>query len=407
MSGRRIGLCLLLLMTVAFSGCKKPIPEPDYGRPLPEGAFGLRRIMDQSQWPDLTPVIRQLTDSNFRGAAERSLRWYGYPSSKAYFPSGPISLAHAQASMYALLNLPQDAAGAEATIRSDFDIWESVGWDGSGVVLFTGYYTPIFRGSRSRTAEYKYPIYQRPPDLVSDPVTGETRGRQTSAGIVPYPTRAQIENSRMLAGRELVYLASRLDAYVVEVNGSAKFQMTDGSTMYVGYAGTNGHEYTSVGGQLVKDGKLSANRVSLPAIREYFLAHPNELDDYIRRNDRFIFFREYTGDNWPAGSLGFRATSMRTLATDKAIFPRGCAVLVNTRVPSGLGDRQFDQLMLDQDTGGAIRAAGRADIYMGIGPDAERSAGRQSTEGRMYYLLLKPEKVVDWYNRMSMDAKTK
>src|SRR5690606_1158857 len=109
------------------------------------------------------------------------------------------------------LNLPADDASAEAVLRDDFDVWESVGWDGSGTVLFTGYYSPIFKASRTRTSEYRFPLYQRPPDLVSDPSTGQTLGRQTSQGIVPYPTRSQIESSMMLAGRELVYLPSRLD----------------------------------------------------------------------------------------------------------------------------------------------------------------------------------------------------
>jgi len=402
MTLRRFVTCVLMLTVAGLSGCKKPIPpEPDYGRPLPEGAFGLRRIMDPAKWPDIRPVVRQLHDGDFRAAAERSLKWYNYPSSKVHFPSGPISLDHARTSMYALLNLPRDSSSAERQIREDFDVWESVGWDGSGAVLFTGYYSPIFKASRTRTAEFRFPVYQRPPDLVSDPVTGKTLGRQTSAGLVPYPSRAQIESGMLLAGRELVYFTSRLDAYIVEVNGSAKLEMTDGSIMYIGYSGTNGHDYTSIGKLMVEAGVIGSNQLSLPTIRDYFTKNPNELDSYIRRNDRFVFFREYTGDLWPAGSMGFQVTPMRTLATDKDIFPRGCAVLVDTRFPAAIGDRPFAQLMVDQDTGGAIRAAGRGDIYVGIGPQAERLAGRQTYEGKMYYLLLKPEKVQAWFERMS------
>lgn len=401
----RLGLALMVLAASALAGCQRPMPvEPDYARPLPEGAFGLRRITDPAQWPDLGPVVRQLHDPGFREAAQRSLRWYGYPSSKAYFPAGPISLVHARASMYALLHLPSDPAATEQALRDDFDVWQSVGWDGSGAVLFTGYFTPIFKASRTRTSEYRFPLYQRPPDLVTDPVTGKTLGRQTSAGTMPYPTRSQIESSMMLAGRELVYLPSRLDAYIIEVNGSAKLELVGGGVMYVGYAGTNGHEYTSIGRLMIDEGVISPGQLSLPGIREYFAAHPYELEDYIRRNDRFVFFREYTGDNWPAGSMGFKVTPMRTLATDKDIFPRGCAVFVDTRFPGAIGDRDLRQLMLDQDTGGAIRAAGRADIYVGIGPQAERLAGRQLAEGRMYYLLLKPQKVQAWYERMAADS---
>src|SRR5690606_10776503 len=144
----------------------KPMPpEPDYARPLPEGAFGLRRIMDPSHWPDLRPVVRQSRHRAVRTAAERSLRWHNYASARAFFPVGPSSLDHARASTYALRNLPAGDASAEAVLRDDFDVWESVGWDGSGTVLFTGYYSPIFKASRTRTSEYRFPLYQRPPDL--------------------------------------------------------------------------------------------------------------------------------------------------------------------------------------------------------------------------------------------------
>jgi membrane-bound lytic murein transglycosylase A len=177
--------------------------------------------------------------------------------------------------------------------------------------------------------------------------------------------------------------------------------MTDGSIMYVGYAGNNGYEYTSIGRELVADGKISADRLSLPTLRNYFRDHPEELDGYIQRNDRFVFFREYDGNLWPAGSLGFKVTPGRSLATDKAIFPRGCVVLVTTdKAPTGGWALPPSQLMLDQDTGGAIRAPGRGDIYYGIGPTAEASAGRQAAEGRMYYLLLKRDRVQAWYDRM-------
>ena len=125
----------------------------------------------------------------------------------------------------------------------------------------------------------------------------------------------------------------------------------------------------------------------MPAIRRYFREHPGELDGYIQRNDRFVFFQAYDGTRWPAGSLGFKVTPGRTLATDKAVYPRGGAVLVSTTTPDG---ERFDRLMLDQDTGGAIRAPGRADIYFGVGRDAEELAGSMAAEGRLYYLFLKP-----------------
>ena len=248
-----------------------------------------------------------------------------------------------------------------------------------------------------------YPLYKRPADLVVDPTTGETRGRMVNGTVQTYPTRAQIESSNMLAGTEFIWLRDPLDAYIIQVNGSAKLTMTDGSTRYIGFAGTNGAQYTSVGKLLVEDEKIDANHLSLPTLREYFHQHPEDLAKYTQRNDRYVFFQDYGANLWPAGSLGLKVTPFRTLATDKTIFPRGCLALSQTNVPSGADDqmRLFDQFMLDQDAGGAIRAAGRSDIYMGVGTDAELLAGRQFSEGRLYYFFLKPERVAAWKAQFS------
>ncbi len=389
----RGSLSVLCLIAVFLTGCKKPVAsvdEPDYNQALPPGAFGLRQITDPARLPDLSPVAAQLRDSGVQQALQRSLRWFAIPSTQQFFPVGDlISHAHAHASVYALSQVT-----SLDELRREFDVWESVGWNGRGEVLYTAYYSPEFRASLTPTGPYQHPLYKRPSDLQTDPVTGDVLGT--------YPTRAQLEASGRLRGLELVYLPSALDAYIIQVNGSAKLTLTDGRVLYVGYAGTNGHEYTSLANEMIDDGKLSETGANLPAIKRYFQQHPHELDEYVRRNDRFVFFRTYDGSTWPAGSLGFRVTPMRTLATDKDIFPRGCAVLVDTTFPDPVGgDRPFRQLMFDQDTGGAIRAAGRGDIYVGIGARAENLAGRQKAPGRLYYLLLKPQRVQYWHDRMS------
>ncbi|MEM9791184.1 MAG: MltA domain-containing protein, partial [Planctomycetota bacterium] len=295
------------------------------------------------------------------------------------------------------------AAVREQRLEQDFDVWQTVGWDGSGDVLFTAYHSPIFDASLTPTPRFRYPIYTRPADLVTDPNTGVVYGRATPAGSVEpfqqYPTRADLAASGELNGLELAYLSSALDAYLIQLNGSAKLTLTDGSTMHVGYAGTNGRPYTSVAQALIADGHLAEGEANLPNLRRL---DDGLLAEYINRNERFVFLQPYQGDNWPAGSMGFRVTPMRSLATDKAIFPRGSAVLVDTSFPTpGGGTRPFGQLMLDQDTGGAIRAAGRADIYTGIGDDAEDLAGRQKTDGTFYYLLLTPDAARRWHRQMT------
>jgi membrane-bound lytic murein transglycosylase A len=380
--------------------------RPELRRTPAARAVGLRKITDPARLPDLQRVAIQFYDPGFQEALGHSINWFAIPSTTYHYPSGPITHEQAWASVVALRELAEGGRPHEqlvATLRQKFDIYESIGWDGPGEVLFTGYYAPQFQASYTRRGLFQHPIYTRPADLITDPLSGEVVGRRIGNRVVPYPTRAQIEQNNVLAGKELAYLPSRLDAYTIEVNGSAKLRMTDGSELYVGYAGTNGHDYVSIGKRLVADGKIDEDKLSMPAIRRYFAQHPGELEHYIRQNPRMVFFKEYDGGNWPAGSLGVPVTTMRSLATDKSIFPRGSAVLVETMMPQagpGGARRPFHQLMLDQDTGGAIRAAGRADIFCGIGAAAEQTAGNLIATGRMYYLLLKPQYIAEYRDQL-------
>jgi membrane-bound lytic murein transglycosylase A len=276
-----------------------------------------------------------------------------------------------------------------------------VGYNGEGIVLFTGYYSPIFHASKTRTAEYSFPLYKRPADLVTDPKTGEPKGRKMANGTVgPYPTRKEIESTHMLQGTELVWLRDALDAYIIQVNGSAKLLMPDDTVMFVGYAGKTDRPYKGLGQSMVDAGLVKANELSLPAIRRAYHDNPQRVIDLMQQNESYVFFQVYDDTKWPSGSLGVKVSPESTLATDKKIYPRGGVVMVDTQaVTISAGKRKFQRFMLDQDTGGAIQAPGRADIYMGWGSSAEILAGGQYAEGRLYYFFLKPENV-DEYLKM-------
>jgi membrane-bound lytic murein transglycosylase A len=251
----------------------------------------------------------------------------------------------------------------------------------------------VFNASKTRTAEYRFPLYKRPADLATDPKTGEPLGRKLPDGsIVPYYTRGEIEDSQMFAGNELVWLDDALSAYIVHINGSAKLRMTDGSELYIGYNGKTDRPYYGLGKSLVEAGVIPASELSLPRIRRAYRENPDQVIQLMNRNECYVFFTEYGADKWPAGSLGVRVSPETTLATDKKIYPRGGLLIVDTEaVTLSMGRKRFLRFMLDQDTGGAIRAPGRADIFMGIGGTAEILAGGQYAEGRLYYLFLKPE----------------
>jgi membrane-bound lytic murein transglycosylase A len=196
-----------------------------------------------------------------------------------------------------------------------------------------------------------------------------------------------------LRGLELVWLRDRLQAYLVQVQGSARLQLTDGTQISVGYAGRTEYPYVSLGRELVNAGKIPVENLSLPLVIQYFQAHPGELDEYLPRNDRFVFFKETTGT--PAtGSLGVPVTAERSIATDKYLMPPGALALIQTEIPQPnaqgqLTPQRASRYLLDQDTGGAIQGAGRVDIFMGTGTQAGDRAGLIHAPGQLYYLLLK------------------
>jgi membrane-bound lytic murein transglycosylase A len=279
-----------------------------------------------------------------------------------------------------------DPSQLQIAVLREFDFYQAIGTDGAGAVEFTGYFEPTYRASRVRTAEYQYPLYRLPPNLAQ--------------WVQPHPTRLQLEgtdglqgSAGLLRGLELVWLSDRLEAFLVQVQGSARLQLTDGSTMTIGYAGRTEYPYTSLGRELVNDSKFTLEELSLPVLIQYFEQNPADLDLYIPRNDRFVFFRETRGAA-AIGSLGVPVTAERSIATDKSLMPPGALALIHTQIPymnstGELQPRLVSRFVLDQDTGGAIRGAGRVDIFMGTGEQAGDRAGLINGTGQLYYLLLK------------------
>jgi membrane-bound lytic murein transglycosylase A len=390
-----IALGLWLSAALLWAGCQTRPPQvKEYDRPLPAGQLALRKITDPNQIPDFAPGWRDL--DGLKTALRNSLNYLSKPSSAQYFPYGDIKRDVAVKTLEAFLAMADSGARTDeinGLIRSTFDVYESVGWDDRGTVLFTGYYTPIFDGSLTRTLRFRYPLYKTPDNLVKGP-DGQTRGRRNAdGGITPYPPRAVIEDSDMLKGQELVWLDDPFKAYIAHVQGSAKIRLAPGQIITVGYAATNGHEYQSIAKMLTEEGRIPSDRMSLGAMIDYFSRHPDEVDKYVRRNPRFVFFRQ-TEESTPHGSLNEPVLPWRTIATDKSVFPRACLAYLVTTLPQmgrdGIANQPYSGFALDQDTGGAIRAAGRCDIYMGEGDQAGHLAGQTYQEGRLYYLFLKP-----------------
>ena len=273
-----------------------------------------------------------------------------------------------------------------AAVKKEFVFYQASGRDGLGNVLFTAYYEPVYEASRVPTAEYRYPIYKRPPDLKS--------------WSKPHPTREQLEgkdglqgSKGKLRGLELFWLRDRFDAYLAHIQGSAKLHLTDGSVTSVSYAGNTAYNYSSIGKALADDGKLPLENLTMPTILNYFKENPQELDNYLPRDRSFVFFRENYGQS-AVGILSLPLTAERSIATDKSLMPPGALALIHAPFPFAdrNGQMQYRPVMryvLDQDAGGAIKGAGRVDYFLGTGKVAGDRAGVTVSQGQLYYLLLK------------------
>lgn len=280
----------------------------------------------------------------------------------------------------------KSASQLQSAVEREFGFYQAAGKDGAGTVDFTGYFEPVHAASRVPTAEFRYPIFRLPKNF--------------SSWQQPHPTRLELEGADglqyakgRLRGAELVWLRDRLDAFLIQVQGSARLTLTDGSTMSIGFAGNTAYPYTGVGRELVKDGKFTLEELTLPKLTQYFRDNPAAMDIYLPRNQRFVFFRA-TGGAAATGSLNLPMTAERSIATDKSQFPPGGLALIQTQLPYStptgqLAQRPVIRYVLDQDTGSAIKGAGRVDVFMGTGKIAGDRAGLVNTPGQLYYLLLK------------------
>lgn len=397
----RVALPLLALVSVA--GCKSSpeyaaLPKAkakDYTRELPPGMKGLRKI-SPAEYPDFSKGYSDR--EGVLAALDASAAYLARPSAKGYFPYLDISHDRAEASIRAFRDdLTAATSGQELDrrIRERYEVYESIGWNGDGEMLFTAYHEPIYQGSLKPTDKFRYPIYKRPPELETDETGEKSYIKGADGSMRPAPSRAELDSYLRGRGLELVYLADPFEAYVVQVQGSARFQLIDGKELRVGYAGDNGHEYHPIWEPLVKSGEIKKEEVSLRRLKEYFAANPAKLNTAINNNPRFVFFTERTG---PAvGCLNVPVTAWHSIATDRNrkddIFPRAGVAYAMTKIPRTVtgGEAEFASFVCDQDRGGAIRSAGRADVFLGTGDTAEALAGRTKAEGRLYYVFLKPE----------------
>ncbi len=297
-------------------------------------------------------------------------------------------------------------ADFQTFLFDNFDVCRAQGSDGAGQMLVTGYYEPFFAGSLTRQFPFVYPLYQVPQDLVlpAENQDGNEAGRLENGRIVPYWTRAEIENGDLLQGREIVYLADPVEVFILHVQGSGRIRLPDGSVQKVHFAASNGRRYQSIGRLLVDRGVMTLEEVTMPKIISYLHDHPDELQEILHHNDRYIFFslssaQGEAADEGPAGNMGQPLTAGRSLAVDSVCFPGPMVGYLETELPVFADDgaltgwKSLHRFVVNQDTGAAIRGPGRVDIFLGGDEYAARAAGVMKQPGALYFLLLKEEKM--------------
>jgi membrane-bound lytic murein transglycosylase A len=392
--------CLLLSASPnLFQDNYKPTPnsrELSSGRFLPSRAAASYRSCQEKNLGVDEQILGHFGQPGDKQALltaiDYSLRYLQTDAAAVAYQGYPVAGINRDRIFRSLLRFRQlvlssgSAAELEAAVKREFVFYQSVGNDGRGTVLFTAYYEPVYAASRVPTAEYRYPIYRRPPNL--------------SSWSKPHPTRKQLEgedglqgSKGRLRGLELFWLRDRLEAYLAQVQGSARLILTDGTQTSVNYADNTAYSYTSIGRELARDRKLPLEGMTMPVILRYFSEHPAELNNYIPRDRSFVFFQENHGA--PAqGSINVPLSASRSIATDKSLMPPGALALIHAPIPfknvnGVMEERTISRYVLDQDTGGAIKGPGRVDYFLGTGAIAGERAGVTVSFGQLYYLLLK------------------
>ena len=270
--------------------------------------------------------------------------------------------------------------------------------DGNASGLVTGYYEPLLRGSRTRAIGFEQPVRGVPDDLLTVDLSAvfpelkdkRVRGRLVGNKVVPYWSRGEIAaRGDKLPAPTLLYVDDAVELFFLQVQGSGRVKLADGTMTRLNYADQNGYPYQSIGRVLVDRGELKLEEASMQGIQAWARANPGRLDELLNNNPSYVFFREAPNSkDGPVGALGVPLTNERSIAVDPRSVPLGAPVFLATTRPNS--SKPLNRLMLAQDTGSAIKGAVRADFFWGFGKEAGEQAGRMKQAGRMW-LLLPPE----------------
>ena len=389
---------LTLFLSVYLQSAAVKAKEPDNALVL----------LDDWEHPEFTD---DMDKDSLKTAIGRSIEYFKRlpPDREFVYGSHIYTAGYLLESMNTFLDILANSTSPEdlnKKVKKHFYTYKSVGTDGGGSVLFTGYYEPVLKGSLIRSGEYRYPLYTKPGDLMVIELGQFCPGfegekivaRYNGNKVVPYYSRREIDLEKALEGKELelLWVSDPVELFFLQIQGSGIIVLEDGKVQRVHYAASNGRPYQSIGKKLIDENIIPKGDISLQSIKTFFKDHPEERDRILNYNESYIFFEKV--DKGTLGNIGVVLTPERSIATDNRLFPKGGLAFITTQKPeTDQSDRitewkRFSRFVVNQDTGEAIRGTGRADLFWGNGKFAEIAAGAMQQCGEMYFLVKKPPK---------------
>ncbi|MDR3640834.1 MAG: MltA domain-containing protein [Humidesulfovibrio sp.] len=392
---------MLLCVLVLAVGCAKPVAPPPPPPPPPVVAKPSYQPLTSGQALELA---RQMHASTQGLGSWRDLE-PGLKASLAYVsgkPAGGVAVTRPGLTVTwgAMRQTLEDLIAAlpylddDPALLAQVFLWYPLQQN----TLVTGYYEPFLQASLEPDPEYPYAIYGHPEDLLEVDLgefhprwKGQTlRYRLVKNGIKPYYARGDIDFKGALKGKgaELAWVKDRVDLYFLQIQGSGRLILPDGSIKHVLYADKNGRELDMLGRTLIRRGYLTRDNASMPAIRSFVQQHQQLAKELLSTDKSYVFFR--LADNGPYGSMGKLLTPMSSVAIDRSQVPLGAmlAMSVDLPAPKSGGPSRLSGLMMAQDTGGAIRG-NHVDLFCGSGAYAEFVSGRMKNPGQLHLLLSK------------------
>jgi membrane-bound lytic murein transglycosylase A len=394
----------LILFALLLAGCAGVETRPLPSEKMP----ALVRLLPH-QYPQFCD---RFFYDNLELAITKSLDYLNQRPSKTYFQFGEDrysveQLIRSLTGFRDFIKIRPNCRQLQGFIEKNYQVYRAAGGQPNGQMLFTGYYEPFLSGSLTRSERFRYPVYTRPDDLIgidlslfSDEFKGKKIiGRLSGRTVLPYDDRRQIEKNPTFERKAppLAWVDDRVDLFFLQIQGSGKIYLDNGKVLNVHYDTANGRPYRSIGKLLISRQKIAPADMSMQNIRQYLEEHPAEVDEILNHNPSYIFFKPE--DRGPIGYLGVELTPARSIATDRSHFPLAAIGFIKTQIPLIDGDcrirewMDFSAFVLNQDTGGAIKGPGRADLFWGNGPYAQVAAGSLQHPGELYFIVLKPDAI--------------